>query len=203
MATNSLISKQEIDRLAIESYEWLTNRSKDSNMCLFYRIGFEAGFRKAQELERFSMQMEKTPVEVNIDTTKLQDVDKFLEQFNVNKGSPVEDVALKLAKATERRIFEIMTECKAKKCYVVDFGPEYDGSTARWMSYVTCDEKEAQFKAKLHHVNYNEHDFTNLLEMTDEEFECLVMEGVSRENRNDDVVRKWRDLMKQQTKEQE
>lgn len=64
------ISKQEIDRLAIESYERLTNRSKDSNTCLFYRIGFEAGFRKAQELERFSVQMSKTPVEVNIDVSR-------------------------------------------------------------------------------------------------------------------------------------
>lgn len=67
------VSKQEIDRLALESYEWLTSGSKDSNTCLFYRKGFEAGFRKAQELERFAVQMAKTPIEVKIDTTKLQE----------------------------------------------------------------------------------------------------------------------------------
>ena len=54
------ISKQEIDRLALESYEWLTRESKDSNTCLFYRKGFEDGFRKAQKLERFTVQMGQT-----------------------------------------------------------------------------------------------------------------------------------------------
>ena len=192
-----MISNKEIDRLAIESYERLTNGSKDPNTNLFYRHGFEAGFKKAQEFERFAREMAKTPVKVHVDLDKMRDIPDFSMGYN----NPVKDASLRMARGIERKIFEIMTECKAKKCYVVDFVPEYDGSTARWMSDVTCDEKEAQFKAKLHHVNYNEHDFTNLLEMTDEEFERLVMDGVSRVNRNDDVVRKWRDLMKQQTKE--
>lgn len=190
-------SKLEIDRMARESYERLMGCVKTDTENLWYRCGFAAGFRKAQELERLAVQMAKTPIEVKVDTTKLQDVDKFLDQFDVNKGSPIANAAQKLAQSTERRIFEIMTECKAKKCYVVDFGPEYDGSTARWMSDVTCDEKEARFKAKLYNINYNEHDFTNFLEMTDEEFKRLVMKCTSRGDRNGDAVRKWRQTLKE------
>lgn len=150
---------------------------------------------KLKELEKDWMEQSKHGVLVKVDKVHLHDAEMFLNQFSIEKCNPVADTARKLAQATERRIFEIMTECKAKKCYVVDFGPEYDGSTARWMYVVTCDEKEAQFKAKLHHVNYNEHDFTNLLEMTDEEFERLTQQCGN--SPNTDAVRKWRQTLKE------
>lgn len=148
---------------------------------------------KLKEFEKDWMEQSKHSVLVKVDKVHLHDVEMFFNQFSIETSNTVADVARKLAQYTERRIFEIMTEYKAKKCYVVDFAPEYDGSTARWMSYVTCDEKEAQFKAKLHHVNYNEHDFTNLFEMTDEEFERLTQFGNLP---NTDAVRKWRQTLK-------
>lgn len=214
------IDRNSIDKFARESFGLLANEEKNPTGNLFYREGFAAGFKRGQkfesesdfdslfeadpeklkELEKDWIEQSKHSVLVKVDKVHLHDAEMFLNQFSAEKCNPVADTARKLAQATERRIFEIMTECKAKKCYVVDFGPEYDGSTARWTSVVTCDEKEAQFKAKLHRCNYNEHDFTNLLEMTDKEFDRFVMKCSGRGSRNSDVVRKWRETLKGGTK---
>ena len=214
-----VIDRNSIDKFARESFGLLANEEKNPTGNLFYREGFAAGFKRGQKFESESgfdsllkmepdpekvkefekewMEQSKHSVLVKVNKVHLHDAEMFLNQFSDEKCNPVADTARKLAQATERRIFEIMTECKAKKCYVVDFGPEYDGSTARWTSFITCDEKEAQFKANLHRCNYNEHDFTNLLEMTDKEFERLVTESVSRGDRNGDAVRKWRQTLKE------
>lgn len=206
------IDRNSIDKFARESFGLLANEEKNPTGNLFYREGFAAGFKRGQKFESESdfdsllkMEMgrlgiQKRPIKIETNPEKVKELEKEWEKIEnelVIQFNGHADRVRRLAQATERRIFEIMTECKAKKCYVVDFGPEYDGSTARWTSVVTCDEKEAQFKAKLHRCNYNEHDFTNLLEMTDKEFERLVTESVSRGDRNGDAVRKWRQTLKE------
>ena len=188
-----MISNKEIDLLACESYERLTNGSKDPNTNLFYRHGFEAGFKKAQEFERFAREMAKTPVKVHVDLDKMRDIPDFCMDYN----NPVKDASLRMARAIERKMFKVMLECKSTHVYVVDFGPKYNGSTSEWHAYITCDEEEAKRAVKETGLCYMKHDFKHLVEMTDEEFGRLLMEGRSRGDHNEDIVRKWRYEMKQ------
>lgn len=106
-----------------------------------------------------------------------------------------------MARKIERKMFEVMLESKSSKVFVVDFGPKYDGNITKWDAEITCDEDKARHLAGNEGINYREIDFENLIVMNDDEFENLLMEGLSRGDRNGDVVRKWRDFMKQQTKE--
>ena len=116
-------------------------------------------------------------------------------------GNPIKDISFNMARKIERKMFEIMLESKSSKVFVVNFGPKYDGNIAKWDAEITCDEDKARHLSESVGINYREIDFGNLIVMNDDEFENLLMEGLSRGDRNGDVVRKWRDFMKQQTKE--
>ena len=96
-----------------------------------------------------------------------------IQDFN----SIASDVASKVAERFERNLFELMTEHKIKKVYVtIDY--RLDSCYSGLELHIERPKEEC-----------NEYDFTNLLAMTDEEFEK------TKHSKNYETVKKWRDTM--------
>lgn len=209
------IDRNSIDKFARESFGLLADEEKNPTGNLFYREGFAAGFKRGQEFESESgfdsflkkemgrldrLGIGKRPVKIETDPEKVKELEKEWEKIENELVIPFNghaDRVRRLAQSVERRIFEVMTECNARKCYIVDRGFVNEGGIARWESCITCDESEAKRTSRIFHTNYIEHDFTNLLYMPDKEFDRFVTECSGNGSKNSDAVRKWRQTLKE------
>lgn len=140
-------------------------------------------------------ELERMDAEHTVQIAKMHDLEEDFKKAEF--GSPIKDISFNMARKIERKMFEVMLESKSSKVFVVDFGPKYDGNFAKWEAEITCDKDKAKHLAGNEGINYREIDFEHIIGMNDDEFERLLMEGLSRGDRNGDVVRKWRNLMKQ------
>lgn len=133
----------------------------------------ELGFVSKREIEQFFRDVEETPRE-----------------------NPIQKAAFRMASRFEKDLFEFLLEKRVKKVLSVrhtDYKWD-EGRIDTYVKFFTEDERdEALSLAKALDEHVEERDFTKLAEMTDEEF---LRFSYSYTGENEDLVRKWRDAVR-------
>ena len=108
----------------------------------------------------------------------------------------IKKATMNLAAHFEKELFKFMLEKRVKKVLSVRH-TEYKWSEGRidtCFKFFTEDEKDAAIEYAKNFCEYvNDYDFTNLAEMTDDEFMRISYEYTGQ---NEDVVREWRNAVR-------
>lgn len=133
----------------------------------------ELGFVSKREIDQFIRDIRKTPCE--------------------NK---IQKAAFRMASRFEKDLFEFMLEKRAKKVLSIrhtDYKWD-EGRIDTYFKFFTEDERDyALSMAKCLNEHVEERDFTELAEMSDDEF---LRFSYSYTGENEETVRKWRNAVR-------
>ena len=134
--------------------------------------------------------MQKRKLELGFASKR--EIDQFIRDVRTPCENKIQKAAFRMASRFEKDLFEFLLEKKAKKVLSVRH-TDYkwnEGRIDTYFKFFTEDERdEALSMAKYLNEHVEERDFTELAEMSDDEF---MQFSYSYTGENEELVRKWR-----------
>jgi len=133
---------------------------------------------------------------IDIGFVSKREIDQFIRDVRTPCENKIRKAEFRMASRFEKDLFEFLLEKKAKKVlYVRHTDYKWDeGRIDTYFKFFTEDERDdALAIAKALNEHVEERDFTELSEMSDDEFLRL---SYSYTGDNEEIVRKWRDAVR-------
>lgn len=134
--------------------------------------------------------MRKRKIELGF--CSMREIDQFIRDVRTPCENKIQKASFRLASRFEKALFEFMLEKRAKKVLSVrhtDYKWD-EGRIDTYFKFFTEDERDyALSMAKFLNEHVEERDFTELAEMSDDEFMRFSYRYTGD---NEELVRKWR-----------
>ena len=138
--------------------------------------------------------MQKRKIELGF--VSKREIDQFIRDVRTPCENKIQKAEIRIFSRFEKALFEFMLEKRAKKVLSVrhtDYKWD-EGRIDTYFKFFTEDERDdALAIAKALNEHVEERDFTELSEMSDDEFLRL---SYSYTGDNEEIVRKWRDAVR-------
>jgi hypothetical protein len=138
--------------------------------------------------------MQKRKIELGF--ASMREIDQFIRDVRTPCEDKIQKAEIRIVSRFEKALFEFMLEKRAKKVLSVrhtDYKWD-EGRIDTYFKFFTEDERDdALAIAKALNEHVEERDFTELSEMSDDEFLRL---SYSYTGDNEEIVRKWRDAVR-------
>lgn len=138
--------------------------------------------------------MRKRKIELGF--ASMREIDQFIRDIRTPCENKIQKAAFRMTSLFEKDLFEFLLEKKAKKVLSIrhtDYKWD-EGRIDTYFKFFTEDERdEALSLAKFLNEHVEERDFTELAEMSDDEFLRL---SYSYTGDNEELVRKWRNAVR-------
>lgn len=138
--------------------------------------------------------MQKCKLELGFASKR--EIDQFIRDVRTPCENKIQKAEIRIFSRFEKALFEFMLEKRAKKVLSVrhtDYKWD-EGRIDTYFKFFTDDERDdALAIAKALNEHVEERDFTELSEMSDDEF---MRFSYSYTGDNEEIVRKWRDAVR-------